>query len=74
MEELRRLLDDGLELPHIEALASTLMCSSRCRFNKVNKLASTEKGGNVFLDHLDVVDAVNPTIFYAEMARNWKMG
>ena len=68
MEELGQLLARGLKLPHIDVLASTLTCSSRCRFNRINKLASTEKGGNMFLDQLDVVDTVNPTIFYAEMA------
>ena len=29
VEELRQLLDDGLDLPHIDVLASTLTCSSR---------------------------------------------
>ena len=60
VEELGQLLAGGLTLPHIDVLASTLTCSSRCRF--------TEKGGNMFLDQLDVVNTVNSTIVYAEMA------
>ena len=48
VEQLSKALDDGLQLPPIDVLASTLPCSSCCRWNRINKLPSDHDIGSLF--------------------------
>ena len=68
VEQLGKALDDGLQLPPIDVLASTLPCSSRCRWNRVNKLPKEHDSGSLFVQQLEVIRRIKPRVFYAEMA------
>ena len=67
VQDLGTAIDAGLKLPHIDVLASTLPCNSRCRLNRMNKVPKQHAEGLLFVQQLEIIKKVNPRIFYAEM-------
>ena len=68
IQELEKKLDAGFKLPPIDVLASTMPCTSRCRFQRINKLPREHDNGGLFVDQLRLIKKINPKIFYAEMS------
>ena len=66
--ELLKRLKKGQKLPPVHVLSSTMSCSSRSRFNRINKKDKNYGNGNAFNDQIELVQRINPKIFYCEMA------
>ena len=67
IDELLLAMEQGLSLPPIHVMSGTMPCRGRSRLARLNRNKTPPPDDHLFYRQLDVVEAIQPTLFYAEM-------